>query len=426
MKLTNESNKLMSFFEKNDCLLPIHQTKKTDAIIKRIYNQIISGVSYIQNIKSKMGKSFYNVKIDHITNANQIPKPTTFPPNAFPPEVQKHINKHSIGLLVYTFNMFGRDISILFLTEDMRVEKLIEIYNNYVDYMLVWLYIVNIYSSKKCVKQLKIFVYHTALLKSLPISNVEILNENNVNTAFTRTCPSDSEIVVFRKEEWFKVFMHETFHNFGLDFSGMDLNVYNEKILKIFPVNSDVNLYEAYTEFWARIMNALFCGFINMKDKNDIDEFLTNAEMFINFERIFSFFQMVKILNFMGLSYDDLYKNNDMSEKLRKTLYKEDTNVLSYYVITSILINNYQDFLSWCNVNNSTLLQFKNTFKNLDNLCQFIGMKYKTKSMLDSVMCTKEMLYNIVKKSSQNKNKNKNKDLMYLIQNLRMTICELG
>ena len=131
---------------------------------------------------------------------------------------------------------------------------------------------------------------------------------------------------------------------------------------------------------------------------------------------------MVKILNFMGLSYDDLYKKNDETEKLRKRVYKEETNVLSYYIITTILINNYQDFLSWCNVNNSSLLQIKKTFKNLNNLCQFIETKYKTKNMLDGVICTKEMLYNIGKISKSKKNKY----IIYLMQNLRMTICELG
>ena len=271
MKITKESNKLMSFFVENNCLLPLKQTNKTDNILKNLYDEIKMGVSYISELKSKMGDSFYKLRIKHITNVSQIPKPSTFPPNAFPLEVRTHIDEYSIGLLTYNFNLFDRQISIIFLIEDDRVESLIEIYNTYVDYMLVWLYIVDTYSSKNCANQLKIFIYHTSLLKNLPNSNIEILNENNVNTAFTRTCPSDSEIVVFRKEEWFKVFMHETFHNFGLDFSNMNLSICNQKILSLFPVSSDVNLYESYTEFWARMMNVLFCSFINMKDKNDID-----------------------------------------------------------------------------------------------------------------------------------------------------------
>ena len=420
MKITKESNKLISFFVEHNCLLPLQQTNRTDTILKKLYNEIKSGVSYINEIKSKMGDSFYKLKVEHITNIGQIPKPTTFPPNAFPTEVRKHIDEYSIGLLTYNFNLFDRNISIIFLIENERVEILIKKYNNYVDYMLVWLYIVDIYSSKKCVNQLKIFVYHTSLLKILPSSNIEILNENNVNTAFTRTCPSNSEIVVFRQEEWFKVFIHETFHNFGLDFSDMNLMSCNKKILEIFHVNSEVNLFESYTEFWARIMNVLFCSFINMKNKNDIDEFLTNVEFFINFERIFSFFQMVKVLDFMGLKYKDLYKKTELSENMRQMLYKEDTNVLSYYVITLILINNYQDFLSWCNTHNIAILNFKKTTKNLDNFCKFVDKKYKTTNMLESIECTEKLFYRIKRVTK------KQKEIFNLLNNLRMTICELG
>ena len=420
MKITNESQKLMSFFVEHNCLLPLKQTKKTDAILKKLYKEITDGVSYIQSLKTKKGPSFYKLKIDHITNVNQIPKPTTFPPNAFPTEIRKHIDEYSLSLMTYSFHLFERNISIIFLTEDGNPEHQIEIYNNYVDYMLVWLYIVDSYASRSCSSELKIYIYHTSLLKNLPSSNVNVLNENNINTAFTRTCPKDSEIVVFRKEEWFKSFMHETFHNFALDFSDMNTSTCNSKILSIFKVTSDVNLFEAYTEFWARLMNALFCSYINMKNKNNIDEFLTNAEFFINFERMFAFFQMVKVLNFMDMSYKNLYEKNIQSENIRRTMYKEDTNVLSYYIITLILFNNYQDFLSWCDTNNTSLLQFKKTILNLDNFCKFIEKKYKTKSMLDGIECTEKLLFKV------NKSAKKQKDLGFLIRNLRMTICELG
>jgi hypothetical protein len=305
----------------------------------------------------------------------------------------------------------------MFLIEDGNPEDLIETYNKYVDYMLVWLYIVNEYSSRSCVDKLKIYIYHTSLLKILPSTNIEILGWNNVNTAFTKTCPKDSEIVVFRKEEWFKAFMHETFHNFGLDFSDMNQSSCNQKILSIFPVNSEVKLYESYTEFWARIMNALFCSYINMKNKEDIDEFLTNMEFFINFERIFAFFQMIKVLNFMGMTYKDMYNNSIQSENIRKTLFKENTSVLSYYIITLILLNGYQDTISWCNVNNTSLLQFKKTIPNVNEFCKFIEKKYKTKSMLEGVSCSEKLFERASKKQ---------RNTTYLIKNLRMTICELG
>lgn len=417
MKLTKESHKLMSFFIKYNCINPIKHTKKTDTILRRLYYEIVDGVSYINEMKDKRGPLFYGLSFVSITNVKQIPKPNTFPANSFPSEVRKHIDEYSLSKISYTMHLFDRDIDIIFLTEDGNPEDVIEIYNNYVDYMLVWLYIVNEYSSKSCVKKLKIFIYHTSLLKELPKSNVEILGWNNVNTAFTRTCPKDSEIIVFRKEEWFKAFMHETFHNFGLDFSDMSQEKCNERILSIFPVNSEVNLYESYTEFWARIMNALFCSYINMKKKSDIDEFLTNAELFINFERIFAFFQMIKVLNFMDMSYKDMYKDTLESENIRKTMFKENTNVLSYYIVTLLLLNSYQDFMLWCNTNNTSLLQFKKTMLNLDEYCKFIEKKYDTRSLLSGVECMERLFKRVTKKQRQ---------MAYIIRNMRMTICELG
>ena len=422
MEITKESNELISFFVKNNCVLPLKQTNKTDIILKNLYDDIKNGFSYVNTIKTKIGNSFYKLNVKHITNVRQIPKPFTFPANSFTHEVRRHIDEYSVSSLTYDFNMFDRNINIIFITEDDNIETLIDTYNKYIDYMLVWLYIADIYSpvGNKCARQLKIFIYHTSLLKILPDTNIEILNQNNVNTGFSRTCPSNSEIVIFRKEEWFKVFIHETFHNFGLDFSSMNVIPYNQLILKLFSVNSEVTLYEAYTEFWARIINALFCSFINMKNKNDIDEFYTNAEFFINAERMFAFFQTVKVLDFMSLSYDTLYKKTSLSENLRNTLYKEDTNVLAYYVLTLILLNNYQEFLTWCNTNNITILNFKKTTINLDKFCKFIEKKYKTKNILDGIECTESLFYRV--KNS----KRKKKVLTYLLKNLRMTICELS
>jgi hypothetical protein len=283
----------------------------------------------------------------------------------------------------------------------------------------MWLYIINQYASKQCANSLVIYFYFTSLEKKLPTTNIHILDEINVNTAFTTTCPKDSEIVVFRKEEWFKVFMHETFHNFALDFSDMNNNDSHKCILDIFKVDSDVNLYEAYTEFWAEIMNALFCTFFSLKNKNDSNDFLSHADFFINFERTYSFFQLVKTLDFMGLTYKDLYSETERSRINRENLYKEKTNVLSYYVIKTVLLNNYQGFLSWCKTNNLSLLQFKKTLKNQLELCKFIENNYKSNSMLHGISETKSFLTDIRKKG-------KKTNLSYVLSNLRMSICELG
>ena len=82
-------------------------------------------------------------------------------------------------------------------------------------------------------------------------------------------------------------------------------------------------------------------------------------------------------------------------------------------------MNNYQSCLLWCKTNNFSLLQFKKTVTNQREFCNFIQKNYKCKSMLENVKSSKICLLNI-KKTKHFKTKE------YLLNNMRMSICELG
>ena len=389
----------------------MNQTIKTNKILLELYSEILKAYHYIKKNQPRI------LSIKKIVNSIQITKPKNFNAKSFPEIVRNHIDEMIISEICYTFSIYDRQVKVYFMVENDNIELEIDMYNGYVETIAMWLYVLNIYASKQCVKTLSIYLYFTSLEKHLPNSNIYVLDENHVNTAFTTTCPSDSEIIVFRKEEWFKVLIHETFHNFGLDFSGMNNDLITSCILDIFDVNSQVNAFEAYTEFWAEIINALFCSFYSLKNKQDVDEFLSNARFYINFERTYTFFQLVKTLQFMGLQYKDLYSNTEKSRINRENLYKEKTNVLSYYVVKAILMNNYQSFLGWCNKNNFALLDFKKTLGNQKAFCEYIKKNYKSVSMLDNVEITQEFLSKIKRKKG---------DTKYILSNMRMSICELG
>jgi hypothetical protein len=417
MKLTKTTELLISFFVKKKCIDNIVQTNKTDLLLEKLYNEIDIATDYINSLKDSQGQAFYNLTIKEIKNANQIPKSFLMSGSSFPNEVKQHIAKKTVFELTYQFALLDKKFKFVFLIEDT---KNIRKYNSYVDNMLVWLTIISKVASKSCSKELTVYLFFTSMKKELPTAKNMILNANNINTAFTTTCPVISEIIIFRKEEWFKVFLHETFHNFALDFSNMNVTNVHKKVLELFSVNSEVNLFEAYTEFWARIMNTVFCSYMNLKDKKDIEEFLINTEFFINFERIYAFFQMTKVLDYMGLRYEDLIKKDKASELLRNSLYKEDTNVLSYFVITTILLNNYQLFLSWCNNHNSPVYLFNHTNKSLNDFVNFIYGSYKIPSFIKNVKCTQRLLENLKHDSK------KNIETKFILNNLRMSVCELG
>jgi hypothetical protein len=427
MKLTEKSKNLMSFFLKNKLISESKHTQKTDSILLTLYDDILNAYAYLLALKKNKREKYYKLNIKKILSVNQITKPKNFNSNSFPKGVRQTIDDNSSTEILYTFSLFDRNIKVFFIVEESIDRIKIETYNKHIDNIVMWIYILNEYGSKKCSANFTTYFYFTKLEKKVPDSNIDIIDQIHVNTGFTTTCPVDSEIVIFREEEWFKVFMHETIHNFALDFSDMNNTSCHRTILNIFKVSSQVNLYEAYTEFWAEIMNILFCSFLSLKKKEDEEEFLTNCEFLINFERTYSFFQMVKALDFMGLKYVDLYHKTPESEIMRSTLYKENTNVLAYYVIKTIMLNNHQSFLSWCKINNLSLLQFKKTASNQREFCKFIEKNYKTKSMLENVDKI-ENFYDPIKDNSLTSNKasGKNDVQGFILHNMRMSLCEMG
>lgn len=419
MKLTRKSRELLSFFNNNKYIDTPKVTNTTNNILLKIYQDILDAYLFLQTLKTN--KNIYNVVIKKIDTYNEVTKPQNFNLKSFPPDIIKHINEMSFSEITYNFNILGRTCKIHFIVEETNVELKLKEYDKYIENIIMWFYILNLYSSKNCANSIVIYFYFTSLEKNLPNSKIYILDENHINTAFTTTCPKDSEIVIFRKEEWFKVFIHETFHNFGLDFSDMNNDNCHKNILSIFNVNSDVNAYEAYTEFWAEIINCCFCSFLLLKNKEDTGEFLNNSVILINFERKYSFFQLVKILDYMGLDYKNLYSTDSQSKTMRENLYKEKTNVLAYYVLKTILLNNYTDFLLWCDKNNLSLISFKKTFTNQNKFCEFIFKNYKKKNMLENINNAKLFLNNLYSSKKVTNNLK-----TFLLSNLRMTICELG
>ena len=400
MKLTNKSKYLINLFDKNKMIKKEKLTNETQNILNDFYLTLVQAFKFVQKININKYVSFNIEKIDNFRN---IPKPVSFSPNSFPKEIRVNIETMSKSIFKYSLEIYDRIITILFITELTNPEMHIKTYNKYFKFMLVWLYIINEVSLEKCATELTIYIYHTSLLKELPSNNNDVLDEINVNTAFTSTCPVNSEIVIFRKEEWFKVFIHETMHNFGLDFSDLNINSCNEKILLLFNATSKVNLYESYAEFWARIINIMFCSFVS---SDSFEIFKNKFEQIISAEIVYSCLQMIKVLNYMGLNYVSL-----ISKKESKTLYKENTSVLSYYIITFVLIYSYQDFLLWCESNNSEILSFKKTQQNILDFCKFIKEKYKTNDLIQFIKMIQ---------SSEITNKNK-----FMNNNLRMTLCEL-
>lgn len=417
MKLSKSSKKYIQFITNHYTEIE-HLDEETDKQLRKIYDEIHSSKLFLKSIKKKEKSIAYRKQYIKITNVEQISKPTTFNSGAFPSKIRIHIDESIENMITYSISLFESNIKVHFMFENINNEIEMIKYDRYFDMIIQWFYIINTYSINKCVKDLTVYIYMTSLNKRIPTNSIEVLGEDHINTAFTYACPINkhAEIVIYRAEEWFKVFIHETFHTFGLDFSMMSssLTKCNNEILSMFKVKSDVNLYEAYSEFWAKIFNAAFCTY-NLSDKLDAYDFATKLHILIYWEKYYTTFQMVKILKFLGLTYNNLYSNSKSSEMLRNNLYKENTSILAYYVINTVLMINYGSFLNWCDKNNLNFFQFKHTIGNIMNFCEFIKKKYKSNKTITEIQKTQNIVSSL-------KNNIQNNDIL---MNTRMSVCEL-
>lgn len=197
---------------------------------------------------------------------------------------------------------------------------------------------------------------------------------DHLNSGYTE---SYKELVIYRKEEFLKVFIHECFHLFCLEFSESYSSQYKEMLRTIFKVESDYLLFESVCEYWARTLNCAFVSYF-MKPDMTFPEFEKIFVLNLSMETIFSMIQMKNYLSLHNLTYDDLLTKRVVS-------YKEETNGFCYYVITSILMFHYQPTMNWFINHNETMLNFSKSNKDLYLFHQYIQSIYNAKSFTDAL-----------------------------------------
>ena len=87
----------------------------------------------------------------------------------------------------------------------------------------------------------------------------------------------------------------------------------------------------------------------------------------------------------MGLNYNDLYDKNINKTILRKNLYRENTHVFAYFIMTAILLNDYTSFMIWCKKHNENLLKFNPSPNNFESFMTYIEENYNCISLLTNI-----------------------------------------
>lgn len=381
MQFSNFTQNTVSLFINNfdNCLL--EQSSEEISLQKKyltlIYNNIVLSEKQISSLNKKQKcLTPYSIPTPcptEINNIHNLKLPSAYNTRFFSEIIRNQIIERTEHKVTYSCVLGHRTIKIdfFFMRDDPEYEK----YNMFANMVFVAINMLTKYASNNCSKELHILVYLTDIKKLLPDNTYTILEPLHVNGGFTTTCEKVSEIVIFRKEEWFKVLLHECFHNLGLDFSLMNISELKKTMKKQFPIDCKFDLFETYCEVWARILNACISSYFTMEDKS-LEKFYLYSDLLLQTERLFSLYQCNKILNFMGLTLDGLCKTyldgSSSNTKATNLLYKEKTNVFAYYIMGSLMMNNYVRFMHWCDVNNTKFLKFTETQDNLDEFCRYI------------------------------------------------------
>ena len=362
MKLDDNTNEEIIDILKNHLdKMEVGYQAKDNELSKKIYERLVSAHKESRKIHHECS-SATDIKLQQSLQSS----------NFFPEEVIEHIHDTLHFQYHVKFEYKNIDFTIRLYFEGLcRVD-------HYIDYIkwIICLCLINVSNETK--ETMTVDFFMTSLKKGVSHDFNQVIQPIHVNSGFS-SLGGEMYIRVYRKEEWMKVFIHECFHAFNMDFHEERLNFKNI-FHHIFHIDSDFLVFESFVEFWAKILNcALFT--YQLKPQMTLSQFYDIFALNLNIERIHSLLQASKILKLFDLTYSDVV--NEEKKAICKTIYKEETNSFCYYVITAVLMNFFDKTLQWFDVHNVDLFQFDKNERHVLIFCYYIRQIANNKKLID-------------------------------------------
>lgn len=375
MKFSENTNKIIKCLMGDNIKYNVKTVNKNmNKYNKHFFNLMDKSFQEIDGLKHRIQKSIIDIK-----SIDDIPNTSLFNSHFVPNPIKEYIKTQFKGYIKLSLFYNKTNIGVIIPLKNEDYNRLND-YDEYTRIIFAW-FILALKHSTLSVRSLNLYLFMSEIDKKLPESSLEILEPLNCNSAVTTACNTNGEILVYRKEEWLKVVIHETMHILCLDFSGMEYEGLKKNVSELFPIESDFLISETYSEFWANTINNYMLSYILMDNIPSLDMFIKFNDLFTYYEKMFSLLQLTKILNHMGLVYEDLYSKKELSVEKRK-LYKEKTNVFVYYILKAILLYHKEDFIKWCDNANDNIINFVKTPETFASFFEFIRKHSNKPNML--------------------------------------------
>lgn len=182
--------------------------------------------------------------------------------------------------------------------------------------------------------------------KRMPRGYLKALNQYNVNSGRTAKYPHFAEVHVYRREEMFKVLVHELIHFFEVDHK-MFSHAQEHNLATYFGVeNVSMRINECFTDTMACLLNVIIYSMFQgalLKD-GSLDKFATLLKQNLKGEAIHIMQQAAKVLRHGGY----VFNKRGITQKLAHT---EHTHVISYYVLKACMFLHMDQFLEFLGAN---------------------------------------------------------------------------
>jgi hypothetical protein len=362
-KWSNKSNNLHHIYKSKQFksvynLLPDYIHTNFKHLLNKLYLEfkehepIINKIN-IENSRRTLSSTIAKDKITHILKT--IFFDSRYIDNSIIKFIDAHINKCYI--LSYENTINEQTFLFNFIIYDkINIKKL----DNCVRTMLLFLQVIIAISNNKktnakdksniCnINGIQITIFMTHFVKHLELNSNKVLGPLNINSGLSYPCLTNGEIYIYRRHEFFKVFIHETLHSYNVDrlyHKNYDSNNYYQALIASFNIDhsstsyAKIGINEAITEFWTFIIHIFVYCYNN---SNNFNNLIKLYERLYKLETIHSSFQIAKILHANNINYAQFLTT---ITKNSPNLYNETSHVLSYIFFKTLLIYNVEEVLT--------------------------------------------------------------------------------
>lgn len=325
-----------------------------------------------------------------VDSRRNLPRPANSDDNSdfFPDEIRGHIMNEPGVAVAYNFRAGDRNVTLHFVEFNKQPNQLDMLQMQaHARRVCALLHLVSLHANRTtCSSNLIIYIYLTDFEKRFPTQQGLPLDAEHANTGMSYHCVRTNDVIVYRREEWFKVLIHELFHAFGLSFIESDMPrgvdaAMQAMLQKMYAISHPVRIYETYCEIWARILTVLFDCFADddgiQSNKSNLKGTGTNSNSNAITELQFQVFmdcamegleanarfarqQCAKLLRYAGISHAILATPTEENRAIVAEKYRENTNVFAYYFLTCVLLHSPDEFMGWCYKNNPCTKTSKN------------------------------------------------------------------